>query len=113
MEPAPQYSYLWARKYSLMTRSFLVWIVILDTDFPPLPGKNAGMSPLKRDPSKKRLTVDLPVETYRALKVHCARNDTNMADRLRELIGGLLAAEAEGQPELPSRRPAVPSRRPA
>ncbi len=45
---------------------------------------------LKRDPGKKRLTVDLPADIYREFKIYCVRKDTKMADEMRKMIKALL-----------------------
>jgi hypothetical protein len=39
----------------------------------------------------KRLTVDLPEQTYRELKVHCAALDIRMVDVVRKLLEDYLA----------------------
>ena len=42
-------------------------------------------------PRVKRLTLDLPNEVHRALKIRSAELDVPMAELLRELIAGALA----------------------
>jgi hypothetical protein len=48
----------------------------------------------------KRITVDLPDEMYRGLKISCAMEDSRMADVIRQLLDGHLAASKE--------KPAIP-----
>lgn len=42
----------------------------------------------------KRLTLDLPVDLHRSLKVRSAELDVSMADLLRELVADALSDEA-------------------
>ena len=42
----------------------------------------------------KRLTLDIPAELHRQLKVHCAGSDLNMAELCRDLILKALASDA-------------------
>ena len=55
--------------------------------------------PLKRNSEMRRLTVDLPKDVYRDLKVYCALNDTNMAEEARKLIAAFVKRKARGRAE--------------
>ena len=41
----------------------------------------------------KRLTLDIDADSHRALKMHCAKNDRQIAEFIRELISREIDAE--------------------
>ena len=63
----------------------------------PLPGAEkwveARVAPVETV-AMKRLTLDIPAELHRQLKVHCAGSGLNMAELCRDLILKALASDA-------------------
>lgn len=69
--------------------------------FKPLPAPKAGaekwvearIAPVEIV-AMKRLTLDIPADVHRELKLHCTRSELNMAEFCRDLILKALAADA-------------------
>jgi hypothetical protein len=71
--------------------------IAFKTPTAPLPGAEqwveARIAPIETV-AMKRLTLDVPAEVHRRLKVHCASTGLNMAELCRALIVKALAADA-------------------